>query len=220
MPEKRNQEEESVLSPGITRWVRYFFASIGILASVLGLIMVIAVYLVVSPQIDITRGMLLGQVDNAISGVGHLDKSLEGAQESLGKVPEMSENLSSGFESYASSTFVLADGIDAIANEMAVLYGQDKTASLKSAASNLRSSASALEVQSESISSVSSSLETSIKGIGDARKDLSKAKSDLSKAKTEVSGVFDSLSTALILACVLFALVFISLGAYSVALFL
>jgi len=56
--------------------------------------------------------------------------------------------------------------------------------------------------------------------MGDARKDLSKAKSDLSNAKKDVSGIFDSISTALIIGCAMFALVFISLGAYSVALFL
>ncbi|MFH1447592.1 MAG: hypothetical protein ABIG39_01905 [Candidatus Micrarchaeota archaeon] len=221
MSEEENQRKnQNSQSQNVAKWVRYFFASIGLLASFVGIALVILAYLVLSPQIATTQGLLNKQIDNAMSGVGHLDKSLEGTQESLGEVPKLSEGLSSGFEGYAASTHSLADGIDVIADEMELLYGADKTLALKSAASNLRSSAYTLEGQSRKILEFSTSLDSSIASMGDARKDLSKAKSDLSNAKKDVSGIFDSISTALIIGCAMFALVFISLGAYSVALFL
>ncbi len=221
MSEKENQNEsQSLVSPKVARWMRYFFASIGVLASFFGILIVIGSYLIISPQIDVARGLMLSQIDNAVNGVNNLDSTLAGAQESLGKVPAMSQNLSSGFQGYAASTLSLADGIDLIADEMGAIYGQDKVTSLKSAATNLRSSAYTLEGQSDAIVGVSSSLDDSIKGLGEARKDMQKAQSDLKKAKNEINTMFDSLGYALILACIMFSLVFIALGSYSVALFL
>ncbi|MFH0817300.1 MAG: hypothetical protein V1909_01570 [Candidatus Micrarchaeota archaeon] len=207
---------------GLTRWARYGFAGIGVAASFIGLVLVILVYLTLSPSVGTLRDSVLTQIDTATSAVGNLDKSLQGTYESMGAVPDLAENLSAGFEGYATSTNTLADGIDALAEQAALLPGQGSSAStsLKSASTNLRASAGTLGAQAGALASVSSSIMESQQGIKAVRGDLSKAKSDLAKSKQDIGGVFDSLSNALLLGCVMFALVFIALGAYSVALFL
>ncbi len=227
MSQEESQEKEEASEGlwgigGLGKWARYGFAGIGVLASFVGLVLVVLVYLTLSPQIGSLRDNTLSQLDVATSAVGNLDKSLKGAYDAMEAVPGLAENLSTGFEGYATSTNRLADGIDSLSSQVSALPGGggDSAASLKSAAVNLRSSAGALSSQASTLSSVSSSMKDSQDGIKSVRTDLSKAKSNLSKAKRDIGSVFDSLSTTLLLGCVMFALVFIALGAYSVALFL
>ncbi len=227
MSQEENQGKEGASDEhwnfgGPGKWARYGFAGIGVFASFLGLVLVVLVYLTLSPQIGTLREKTFSQLDVATSAVGNLDKSLKGAYDAMEIVPGLTENLSSGFDGYASSTNKLADGIDSLSSQISTLPGGggDSSESLKSAADNLRSSAGALGSQASALSSVSSSMKESQEGIKAVRTDLSKAKSNLSKAKLDIGAVFDSLSTALLLGCVMFGLVFIALGAYSVALFL
>ena len=207
---------------GLGKWARYGFAGIGVFASFVGLVLVVLVYLTLSPQIGALRDNTLSQLDVATSAVGNLDKSMKGAYDAMETVPGLTENLSSGFDGYASRTNKLADGIDSLSSQISKLPGGggDSAASLKSAADNLRSSAGALSSQATTLSSVSSSMKETQDGIKAVRTDLSKARSNLSKARLDIGSVFDSLSTTLLLGCGMFALVFIALGAYSVALFL
>jgi methyl-accepting chemotaxis protein len=215
-PEEEKQDDSMFKSLG--KWTRYGLAGLGVAASVLGLALIVLVYLTVSPQISIVRDASVVQFDNAASTLGDLDASLAGVYDSLKLVPEFSENLSIGLSGFAASTGKLADGIDSLATKTAEL-GVNAD-SFRSASASLRASTDALNGQADSLSEISSSIAGSQKGIKKARDDLAKAKSDLSKTKRDIAGVFDSISTALIMVCVMFALVFIALGAYSVALFL
>ncbi len=226
MPQEENQEngketEGGAGFKGLGKWARYGFAGVGVFASFVGLVLVVLVYLTLSPSINTLRESTLSQLDTASSAVNNLDKSLQGAYNAMNTVPGLTEDLSAGFQGYSSSTKELADGIDELATQASSLPGgSDASTSLKSAAQSLYSSSNSLGGQADSLSSVSSSMKESQQGIKAVRDDLSKAKSDLAKAKRDLGGVFDSLNTALLLGCTMFTLVFIALGAYSVALFL
>jgi methyl-accepting chemotaxis protein len=216
-PEK---EKDSDMFGSLGRWAKYGFAGVGVIASLIGLVLVVVVYLTLSPTIGTLRTTTLGQLDNAANTVTDLDKSLASAYDGIAVIPDLSQNLSEGFQGYATSTGQLADGIDSIADKLSGIPGVGSTESLKSAATNLRASSNLLGAQADSLSTVSSSIRDSQQGIKSVRSDLTKAKSDLSKAKRDVDGAFDAVSSTFLIFCIMLALVFIAVGAYSAALFL
>lgn len=217
MSEDEKKDGDSLFK-SLGKWTRYGLAGLGVVSSVLGLALIVLVYLTLSPQITTVRETSITQIDNIGLMLTDMDTSLIGIYDSLKLVPQFSENLSTGLSGYATSTGKLADGIDSFASKAAELGVN--VDSFRSASASLRSSSDAMNGQATSLSEISSSITDSQKGIKKARDDLAKAKSDLSKAKKDIASVFDSLSTALVLVCVMFALVFIAIGAYSVALFL
>jgi uncharacterized phage infection (PIP) family protein YhgE len=218
--EGQEGEKDSNILHSLGRWARYGFAGVGVIASIIGLILVVFAYFTLSPVVGTMKDTTLVQLDNSAKAITDLDKSLSSASDALGKMPGFSENLSMGFRSYADSAVSLADGVDAIANTVSAIPGAGGVESLHTSASSLRSTASSMENQANTLSSISSSVRESQQEMTSVRADLSKAKTDLTKAKGDISGTFDAISSVLIMGCGAFALVFIALGAYSAALFL
>ncbi len=220
MQQEEGQENEKGFRFGpLGRWARYGFAAVGAFASLAGLLLVAFAYVTVSPSVDVFRADSTAQLDNAGNAITSLDASLASTSSSLGMVPSLSDNLSIGFSGFASATGSLADGISALADKTAVL-SPDGAESMRSAAVNLHASAETMNTNAQSLSGMSSSMRDSQRSIDKVRSDLSKAKADLAKAKGDVSGLFGTISTLLVVGCGMFALVFIALGAYSLALFL
>jgi hypothetical protein len=202
------------------KWLRYGMAGAGVLSSITGIVLVIIVYLTVSPSVGALKANAISQVDGAILAVEDLDRGLAGTYDSMNAIPRFSEDLSLGFRGYAASTKQLADGIESFSEQADAAYGGSGAETLKSAAANLRSSAEKMEGQADSLHTITDPIKEGQAGIKGARDELSKSKSDLSKAKRDIGNAFDALSNAMLLSCAMFALVFIALGAYSAALFL
>ena len=183
----------------------------GLVIGVIGIMVAVASYLLVSPLIDKGAEATLKQIDSAVI-------VLDASENTVGNLSTAMDPLSMAFKSAGDSLVEFSESLNSTAaafEEISTQVPADQRQSLVTAANDLRRSSSSMNATGSSFKTLYNSLKASSDAIKQERADISKSKRDVAKIKADVREIFASVKNVFLIAVVLFALIFLAVIAQS-----
>ncbi|MEM3555116.1 MAG: hypothetical protein QXF56_00095 [Candidatus Micrarchaeia archaeon] len=194
----------------------------GVFFGVIGIVICIAAYLIVSPVIDRVEANFILTMEHASSTVGSAHSSLVSGVGTLSSMEETYENISSAAGIVEEGCDELASSLRAVSTELGRSGAVSESSLRKLNSSADEFSAASLKFRNAKLlfSSLSSSAKKLASEFNSTTNTFGSVRNDVEEAKENVKRVFGSLRVALLLITILTILVLLALICYSVGILL
>lgn len=213
---------KSMEMPEIFRNLKRGMGIAGIFFGVIGVVVCIALYFIISPVIDRVEANAVLTMEHASTAVGSVSDSMRYEAESLSSMGRTYQNISEGWGMVEGGFDELASSLRAVSRELggSSLISENTLRKFNSSADEFSAASSNFKNAKASFSALSNSAARMSSEINSTISSLTSVKNDVEEAKESVRRVFWGLRAALLLGTIAAVLIFLILICYSAGILL